>query len=81
VTRRIGWRAGGFGRGLAVHVTIDESRLAGLGGYLLAAVLDRFLGLYVSLNSFTELTVQSKQRLGQEEPWKWPMRSGERALL
>ncbi|HUE72051.1 MAG TPA: type VI secretion system baseplate subunit TssF [Pirellulaceae bacterium] len=81
VTRRIGWRAGGFGRGLAIHVTIDESRLAGLGGYLLAAVLDRFLGLYVSLNSFTELTVQSKQRLGQEEPWKWPMRSGERALL
>jgi type VI secretion system protein ImpG len=81
VVRRIGWRAGGFGRGLAVNVTIDESRLAGLGGYLLAAVLDRFLGMYVSLNSFTELTVQSKQRLGQEEPWKWPMRSGERALL
>ena len=81
VTRRIGWRTGGFGRGLATTVTIDESRLAGLGGYLLAAVLDRFLGMYVSLNSFTELTVQSKQRLGQEEPWKWPMRSGERALL
>ena len=81
ITRRIGWRAGGFGRGLAVGVTIDESRLAGLGGYLLAAVLDRFLGMYVSLNSFTELTVQSQQRKNQEEPWKWPTRSGERALL
>jgi type VI secretion system protein ImpG len=81
VVRRIGWRAGGFGRGLKVVVTIDESRLAGLGGYLLACVLDRFLGMYVSLNSFTELVVQSKQRLGQEEPWQWPMRSGEKMLL
>ena len=81
VVRRIGWRAGGFGRGLKVKVTIDESRLAGLGGYLLACVLDRFLGMYVSLNSFTELVVQSKQRLGQEEPWQWPMRSGEKRLV
>jgi type VI secretion system protein ImpG len=81
VVRRIGWRAGGFGLGLLVRVTIDEGRLAGLGGYLLACVLDRFLGTYVALNSFTELVVQSKQRLGQEEPWRWPQRTGEKILL
>lgn len=81
VVRRIGWRAGGFGMGVLIKVTIDESRLAGLGGYLFACVLDRFLGMYVAVNSFTELVVQSKQRLGQEEPWRWPQRTGEKILL
>jgi type VI secretion system protein ImpG len=81
VVRRVGWRAGGFGLGMLVRVTIDESRLAGLGGYLLASVLDRFLGMYVAVNSFTELVVQSKQRQGQEEPWRWSKRTGERILL
>ncbi len=81
VVRRVGWRTGGFGLGMLVRVTIDESRLAGLGGYLLACVLDRFLGMYVAVNSFTELVVQSKQRLGQQEPWRWPKRTGESILL
>jgi type VI secretion system protein ImpG len=81
IVRRVGWRAGGFGLGTQVQVTIDESRLAGLGGYLLAMVLDRFLGAYVAVNSFTELVVQSRQRLGQEEPWRWSKRTGEKILL
>jgi type VI secretion system protein ImpG len=81
VVRRVGWRTGGFGLGVLVQITIDESRLAGLGGYLLACVLDRFLGMYVAVNSFTELVVQSKQRLGQEEPWRWSKRTGEKILL
>jgi type VI secretion system protein ImpG len=81
VVRRIGWKAGGFGMGLRVNIGIDESRLTGLGGYLLALVLDRFLGQYVAINSFSELVVQSKQRLGQEEPWTWQKRAGEKILL
>jgi type VI secretion system protein ImpG len=81
IVRRVGWRAGGFGLGTQVQVTIDESRLAGLGGYLLAMVLDRFFGAYVAVNSFTELVVQSRQRIGQEEPWRWSKRTGERILL
>jgi type VI secretion system protein ImpG len=81
VVRRVGWRTGGFGLGVLVRITIDESRLAGLGGYLLACVLDRFLGMYVAVNSFTELVVQSKQRAGQEEPWRWSKRTGEKILL
>jgi type VI secretion system protein ImpG len=81
VVRRVGWRAGGFGMGVLVRVTIDESRLTGLGGYLLACVLDRFLGCYVAVNSFTELIVQSRQRLGQEEPWSWPKRTGASVLV
>jgi type VI secretion system protein ImpG len=81
IVRRVGWRAGGFGLGTQVQVTIDGSRLAGLGGYLLAMVLDRFFGAYVAVNSFTELVVQSRQRIGQEEPWRWSKRTGERILL
>ena len=79
--RRVGQRAGGFGQGIQVEILLDESRLAGLGTYLFASVLDRFLALYVNINAFTELVAQSKQRLNQEEPWKWPKRTGEKILL
>jgi type VI secretion system protein ImpG len=42
-------------------------------------VLERFLGLYSSLNSFSQLVAISKQR---EEPLKrWPPRAGDQILL
>ena len=81
IFRRVGTSAAGFGQGIAVEVLLDESRLTGLGTYLFATVIDRFLGLYVTLNSFTELLVKVKQRMAQEEPWKWPKRTGEKILL
>jgi type VI secretion system protein ImpG len=78
---RVGWRAGGFALGTQVTITLDETRLKGLGAYIMACLLDRFLAMYVTINSFTQLIVQSKQRLGQEEPWTWPKRAGEKPLL
>jgi type VI secretion system protein ImpG len=54
-----------FVRGLEVRVTIDESSFVGSGLDVFARCIDRFLGLYVSLNSFIQLVVVSN-RTGEE---------------
>lgn len=69
----------GFCRGIEVTVEFDEEKYVGSGVFLFASVLERFLGLYASLNSFTQLVATTRQR---EEPLKrWPPRAGEQILL
>lgn len=69
----------GFCRGIEVSIEFDEEKYIGSGVFLFAAVLEKFLGLYASLNSFTQLRALTKQR---EEPLKqWPPRAGEQILL
>jgi type VI secretion system protein ImpG len=68
-----------FARGQRVEIEFDEEQFAGGGVYLMASVLERFLGLYVSLNSFSILTARTKQR--KERLREWPPRSGWKALL
>jgi type VI secretion system protein ImpG len=69
----------GFCRGLEVTLEFDEEKFVGSGVFLFASVLEKFLGLYTSLNSFTQLIATSKQR---EQPLKrWPPRAGEQILL
>ncbi|MGE0823943.1 MAG: type VI secretion system baseplate subunit TssF [Candidatus Binatia bacterium] len=69
----------GFCRGMEVKITFDEEKYVGSGVFLFASVLEKFLGLYGSLNSFTQLVATTKQR---EEPLKrWPPRAGEQILL
>lgn len=68
-----------FARGLRIEMELEEERFSGGGAFLFAAVLDRFLGHYVSLNSFSQLIVRSRERrspLYQCEP-----RTGNRILL
>ncbi len=68
-----------FARGHRVEVTFDEEQFAGGGVYLLASVLERFLGLYVSMNSFCVLAARTRQR---KEPLRqWPPRAGWKPLL
>jgi type VI secretion system protein ImpG len=68
-----------FARGRRVEVEFDEDQFAGSGVYLLATVLERFLGLYASMNSFCALTAKSRQR--HEVIRAWPPRSGWKSLL
>lgn len=68
-----------FARGQRVEVEFDEEQFAGGGVYLLASVLERFLGLYVSLNSFCILSAQTQQR--SEVMAEWPPRAGWKPLL
>jgi type VI secretion system protein ImpG len=71
--------ASGFCRGIEVTVEFDEQRYVGTGVYLFASVLERFLGLYASINSFSQLVARTKQ--GEGVLKKWPPRAGELRLL
>jgi len=64
--------------GIEVRVTLDDDAFAGATAFLLATVLDRFLGGYVGINGFTRLVATTKQRRGT---WRWPARSGDRMLV
>jgi type VI secretion system protein ImpG len=73
----MGWN--GFCRGIEVTIEFDEEKYVGSSVFLFASVLERFLGLYSSLNSFSQLIAISKQR---EEPLKrWPPRTGDQILI
>ncbi len=66
------------GRGLRIALTLDDAAFEGAGLLPLAAVLERFFGRYVSLNSFTQLRLLSASR---GEIKQWPVRLGTRHVL
>ena len=76
VTRRVGHS---FCRGMETTITFDEDKFSGAGVYLFASVLERFLGQYVSINSFSQLTIKTLQQ--KERLTQWPPRNGKRILL
>ena len=69
----------GFARGTRVQMEFDEEQFSGSGAYLFASVLEKFLGLYVSINSFTQLEAKSRQR--KELLGAWPPRAGRTILI
>ncbi|HTO88052.1 MAG TPA: type VI secretion system baseplate subunit TssF [Thermoanaerobaculia bacterium] len=79
VLRPVGSAAAGFVRGIEVSAEFDETQFIGAGVYLFAAVLERFLALYSSVNSFCQLVVSTRQREGILK--RWPPRAGEQIVL
>jgi type VI secretion system protein ImpG len=83
-SRRVAGRTGNrlgntLSLGMEVRVTFDEEAFAGSGAFVMACVLERFFGAYVTINSFTQMVAASKQREGD---WKrWQPRCGDRTLL
>jgi len=67
-----------FARGVQVDLEFDEETFAG-SVFLFASILEYFLGLYVSLNSFSQLVVRTRQR--KEVLRQWQPRAGQRILL
>ena len=66
-----------YGRGLEIVVTLDDGAFEGSGIMALASVLERFFARYVSINSFTQMRVQSATR---GEVKAWPVRTGRRQI-
>jgi type VI secretion system protein ImpG len=66
-------------RGQQVDISFDEAKFGRGGVYLFASVLEHFLGLYASMNSFVSLVARSSLR--RTELATWPARAGERTLL
>ena len=68
-----------FARGTRVDLEVDEEQFVGGGAYLFGSVIERFLALYVSLNSFSQLVLRTRQR--KEVLREWPPRAGHRILI
>jgi len=66
-------------RGIQINLRMNSTKFICEGDmYLFASVLDRFLGLYASVNSFTELEVEDTEK---GEKYRWKARSGSQPLL
>ncbi len=68
----------GFVRGLEVTLEFDELAFEGTGVFLLGAVMNIFLSKYVSINSFTETVIKTRDR---GEIMRWPANPGTRHTL
>lgn len=68
-----------FARGRRVEIDFDEEQFTGGGIFLFGTVLERFLGLYASMNSFSILAAKSAQR--KRDVYEWPARAGWKPLL
>lgn len=82
-TRRSVGRVGGsvssgFCKGTEIRLMIDESKFSGGGEFLFGAVLDRFFGMFTTINSFTRTVVESRQGKLFD---KWPLRTGDTELI
>jgi len=80
VLRRATDSAGsGFARGTEVTLEFDPDQYTGTGVFLFASVLERFLGLYTTINSFTQTVAHVR---GREVTLKrWPPRAGDLQLV
>lgn len=76
VTKRMGQS---IGRGVQVTIEFDEDKYVGAGIFLFAGILERFLGQYVSVNSFSQMVAKTIQK--KEVLKEWAPRSGNRILL
>ncbi len=78
-TRLVSEQGINFARGTKVELQLDEEQFVGGGVYTFSAVLDVFLGMYASLNCFSQLVVRTRQRKGVLK--KWNPRSGQKQML
>lgn len=66
-------------RGIDVTLNLNQDHFAGIGDmYLFGSMLDRFLGGYTAINSFTSLTVKE---VNSGDAYKWAVRSGEHFII
>jgi len=78
-TRVTGKHFSGFVRGMEITLTLDEQAFVGAGMVLFGSLLERFFALYCGPNSFTRLTLRSRQQ--EQEIAKWPARTGEALVI
>jgi type VI secretion system protein ImpG len=67
-----------FVRGMEITVELDELSFEGVGAFVFGAVLSEFFRRYVSINSFTETVVKTRQR---GEIMRWAAHPGQRGVV
>ena len=78
-TRVISEHGISFAKGTRIEMELDEDLFVGGGVFLFSSVLEHFLGLYASMNSFSELIAKTSQR--KEVLRHWPPRAGQQILV
>jgi type VI secretion system protein ImpG len=68
-----------FARGRRVEIEFDEEFFPGGGMFLFASILERFLAMHATMNSFVQMGVRSRQR--KKIVREWQPRAGVRTLL
>lgn len=63
-----------FGRGLQLHLTLDDAACEGIGAFVFGAVLDSFFARYAALNSFTQTVLYTQSR---GLIMRWPLRGSQ----
>jgi|694.fasta_scaffold122943_2 type VI secretion system protein ImpG len=66
-------------RGLEIHLLFDEALYPGSSCYLFASILERFVALYSTINSYTRLSYSIRSKSGVVK--KWSPRVGHRYTL
>lgn len=66
------------GRGVHLELEMDEAAFEGGGAFLLGSILEQFMARFVSLNSFTQTSLNSPTR---GPIHRWPVRIGTVSLL
>jgi type VI secretion system protein ImpG len=69
----------GIARGRRVEIEFAEDRFTGAPLFLFASVIERFLAMYASVNSYSQLVARSTRRHGPLR--EWAPRSGWKTLL
>jgi type VI secretion system protein ImpG len=77
--RALGRYDGAVCRGVEIGLQFDEDRFSGNALYLFASVLDRFLALYASVNTFTRTVATVARREGVYR--RFPSRIGEGVVI
>jgi type VI secretion protein, VC_A0110 family len=67
-----------FVRGMEITVELDELSFEGVGAFVFGAVLSEFFRRYVSINSFTETVIRTRQR---GEIMRWAAHPGQRGVV
>ncbi|WP_295380563.1 type VI secretion system baseplate subunit TssF [uncultured Pseudacidovorax sp.] len=67
-----------YGRGVECTLSVDEEGFSGTSPYLFGLVLEHYLARHVSINVFTQTTLESIQR---GTVARWPVRMGGRGAV
>ncbi|MDB4742844.1 type VI secretion system baseplate subunit TssF [Planctomicrobium sp.] len=73
---------GAFARGTQINLLLDQESFSGDSAYVFCSVLERFLSMYSSINSFTKLVATTNEDQDKGiAPWTWAPRTGNRPLV
>jgi type VI secretion system protein ImpG len=67
-----------YGRGVQCTLSVDEQGFSGTSPYLFGLVLEHYLARHVSINVFTQTSLESMQR---GTVARWPVRMGGRGIV